>query len=89
MNTAGIVSAIKLLSLKHKVPCNLSVVLDTYTENPRKWFVKVFEEPILEKNDSFTTNKGIVWNFEILKQKVKRLENEQKSKTKRKKHPNN
>lgn len=49
VNTAGIVSAIKLLSLKHKVPCNLSVVLDTYTENPRKWFVKVFEEPIVEK----------------------------------------
>lgn len=49
VNTAGIVSAIKLLSLKHKVPCNLSVVLDTYTENPRKWFVKVFEEPVLEK----------------------------------------
>lgn len=85
VNTAGMVSSVKLLSLKHKIPCNLSVVLDTYTENPRKWFVKVFEEPISEKkNDSFTTNKGKVWNFEILKQKVKRLENEQKSKKKRK-----
>lgn len=49
MNTEGMVSAVKLLSLKHNIPCNLSVVLDTYTENPRKWFVKVFEEPISEK----------------------------------------
>ena len=49
VNTGGMVSSVKLVSLKHKIPCNISVVLDTYTENPRKWIVKVFEEPVSEK----------------------------------------
>lgn len=86
VNTAGMVSSVKLLSLKHKIPCNLSVVLDTYTENPRKWFVKVFEEPISEKNDSFTTNKGKVWNFKILKEKSKKVRNEKKVRKSEKKN---
>lgn len=86
VNTAGMVSSVKLLSLKHKIPCNLSVVLDTYTENPRKWFVKVFEEPISEKNDIITTNKWKVCNFEISK-KSKKITKWKKSKTKRKKKP--
>lgn len=42
---AGIVSTVKMLSLKHRVPCNLSVVLDTYTESPKKDGVKRFDAP--------------------------------------------
>lgn len=45
---AGIVSSVKLLSLKHRVPCNLSVVLDTYTESPRKDGVKRLDAPANE-----------------------------------------
>ena len=36
MKTEGIVLIVKFLSLKHNVPCDLSVVLETYTENPSK-----------------------------------------------------
>lgn len=46
VNTAGIVSSVKLVSLKHSIPSNLSVVLETYTENPRNNRVKILEEPI-------------------------------------------
>lgn len=35
VNTGGIVFIVKILSLKHSVPCNISVVFETYTENPR------------------------------------------------------
>lgn len=35
VNIAGIVSLVKFSSLKHRLPCNLSVVLETYTENPK------------------------------------------------------
>lgn len=36
LNTAGMVLLLYLLSLKHKIPCDISVVLDIYTENPKK-----------------------------------------------------
>lgn len=36
VNTAGRLLVVKLLSLKHKVPCDLSVVFETNTEKPRK-----------------------------------------------------
>lgn len=42
---AGMVSTVKMLSLKHRVPCKLSVVLDTYTESPRKEDVKRLDAP--------------------------------------------
>lgn len=45
---AGMVSNVKMLSLKHRVPCNLSAVLDTYTESPRKDGVKRFDAPVYE-----------------------------------------
>lgn len=45
---AGMVSTVKMLSLKHRVPCNLSAVLDTYTESPRKDGVKRFDAPAYE-----------------------------------------
>lgn len=49
VNTVGMVSVVKLVSLKHSVPISLSVVLETYTENPRKDFVKAFKAPIVKK----------------------------------------
>lgn len=49
VNTAGMVSSVKLVSLKHSVPCSLSVVLDIYKENPRKDFVKSLEAPAMKK----------------------------------------
>lgn len=45
---AGMVSSVKMLSLKHRVPCNLSVVLDTYTESPRKDGMKRLDAPAYE-----------------------------------------
>lgn len=39
---------VKLVSLKHSVPCNLYVVLEIYTENPKKDRAKQLEEPKLE-----------------------------------------
>lgn len=45
---AGMVSSVKMLSLKHRVPCNMSVVLDTYTESPRKDGVKRLDAPAYE-----------------------------------------
>lgn len=45
---AGMVSNEKILSLKHRVPCNLSVVLDTYTESPKKDGVKRLDAPAYE-----------------------------------------
>lgn len=45
---AGMVSTVKMSSLKHRVPCNLSAVLDTYTESPRKDGVKRFDAPAYE-----------------------------------------
>lgn len=48
LSLAGIVFIVKLLSLKHRVPFNLSVVLDTYTESPRKDGVKRFDAPEYE-----------------------------------------
>lgn len=36
LKTAGIVLLLKWSSLKHSFPCNLSDVLETYNENPRK-----------------------------------------------------
>lgn len=41
----GIVLRVKTLSLKHTYPSDLSVVLETYNENPRKLGVKPFEGP--------------------------------------------
>ena len=49
LKIAGIVSNVKLLSLKHKTPSAFSVVLDTYTENPMNRGAKPFPGP--EKND--------------------------------------
>lgn len=45
LKIAGIVSNVKLLSLKHKTPSALSVVLDTYTENPMNRGAKPFPGP--------------------------------------------
>lgn len=45
---AGMVSSVKMLSLKHRVPSNLSVVLDIYTESPRKDGVKRFDASVYE-----------------------------------------
>lgn len=42
------VLAEKFMSLKHSVPCNLFVVLEIYTENPKKDRAKQLEEPKLE-----------------------------------------
>lgn len=50
VNTAGMVSGVKLVSLKHSVPCSLFVVLDTYKENPRKLLVKSLEAPAMKIN---------------------------------------
>lgn len=48
--------------------------METYTENPRKWFVKTFEEPISEKKITlFNTKKG---NIQICKQNSLSVENE-------------
>lgn len=44
----GMVSSVKMLSLKHRVPSNLSVVLETYTESPRKDGVNRFDAPVYE-----------------------------------------
>lgn len=49
LNTAGIVSSVKCVSLKHSVLCNLSVVLETYTENPRKDALLKYDVPVMEK----------------------------------------
>lgn len=47
--------------------------METYTENPRKWFVKTFEEPISEKKITlFNTKKG---NIQICKQNSLSVEN--------------
>ena len=45
LKIAGIVSNVKLLSLKHKTPSAFSVVLDTYTENPMNRGAKPFPGP--------------------------------------------
>lgn len=42
---SGIVSKVKLLSLKHNTPSSFSVVFDTITENPRNLDVCVFLVP--------------------------------------------
>lgn len=36
LKTGGMVFLVKLLSLKHRVPRNISGVLETYSENPKK-----------------------------------------------------
>lgn len=41
----GIVSKVKLLSLKHNTPSSFSVVFDTITENPRNLDACVFLAP--------------------------------------------
>ena len=45
VKTAGIVFKVKLVSLKHKVPSALFVVLETYKEKPKNLGVKPFEGP--------------------------------------------
>lgn len=45
VNTAGIVLEENFLSLKHNIPCDISVVFDTYNENPRKDDVYSLEGP--------------------------------------------
>lgn len=44
MKTAGIVSVVKTLSLKHNAPSSLDVVFETYTEKPKNLDVKPFDE---------------------------------------------
>lgn len=36
VNTSGMLSSVKFVSLKQSIPPSLSVVLEIYTENPRK-----------------------------------------------------
>ena len=43
--TGGMVDTLKFSSLKHRVPSDLSVVLEIYTENPRNLGVKPFVGP--------------------------------------------
>ena len=45
LSTGGMVVTLKFSSLKHKVPSNLSVVLEMYTANPRKSGVNLLVEP--------------------------------------------
>ena len=45
LKTAGIVFKLKLLSLKHNVPSDLFVVLDTYKEKPKNLGAKPLEGP--------------------------------------------
>ena len=45
LKSGGIVYKVKLWSLKHSTPSDLSVVLDTYKENPRNRGVKPFLGP--------------------------------------------
>lgn len=49
VNSAGTDSFVKWVSLKQIVPCNLSVVLDTYTENPRIERAEKFVKTALER----------------------------------------
>lgn len=66
VRVAGMVSTVKMLSLKHRVPCNLSVVLDTYTESPRKDGVKRLYTPVQEFDNIlqkyFETKPNIIIN---------------------------
>ena len=48
LSTGGMVVTLKFSSLKHKVPSNLSVVLEMYTANPRKSGVNLLVEPEME-----------------------------------------
>lgn len=50
------VSNVQLLSWKHKTPSDLSVVLDTYTENPINRAVKPFVGPKWTQKKSKTYN---------------------------------
>ena len=45
LKIAGIVLSVKTVSLKHRCPSDLSVVLETYNENPRNLEVKPFAGP--------------------------------------------
>lgn len=44
LNTTGIVLNEKVVSLKHTIPSDLFVVLDTYKVNPKNLDVKLSEE---------------------------------------------
>lgn len=58
LKAAGIVLLLKWSSLKHNFPCNLSEVLETYSENPRTEAVALF---LLSKNDTvYYKTAGIV-----------------------------
>ena len=43
LKTSGTVLSVKRVSLKHNVPSDRFVVLETYSENPRTLCVKGFE----------------------------------------------
>ena len=58
LKTAGMVLKVKLVSLKHNVPFDFSVVLETYKENPRNLDVKPLDGP-----KYVNTMTEIVYNF--------------------------
>lgn len=49
LKTAGIVFDVKLVSLKQSCPWLLSVVFETYMENPRNSFANVFVGPEIKQ----------------------------------------
>lgn len=67
VKTAGILSSVKLLSLKHSLPCKRFVVFETYTENPTNLALYPLEGP---KNITHHLNTlryvAVVWNIQFL-----------------------
>lgn len=51
VKTGGTVVTVKWLSLKHSLPSNISVVLDTYNEKPKKLDGRYGFEPGKQDND--------------------------------------
>lgn len=64
LNTAGMVLKVKLVSLKHNIPFDFSVVLETYKENPRNLDLKPLDGP-----KYVNTMTEIVYNFFIKEEK--------------------
>ena len=62
LSTGGMVVTLKFSSLKHKVPSNLSVVLEMYTANPRKSGVNLLVEPEMKFTMIAIPTSG-TWDF--------------------------
>lgn len=68
LNTSGIVLILNSMSLKHSIPFNLSVELDTKRENPRKLGILTFNSSVY---------KMILDIVKIVKTKTQNLKNNQ------------